>query len=500
MPVPLWDDVRFMVDTGSGLVEMATGGASDVMGTVDYRASLPPGFKNRVARPVRLNLKLDSSGEKYNPDHASALSGFVVGADCRFDVLYDSAWITQFRGIIDTIYPMAGESNEQTSSIRCLDYMDVVKHATVGPEVLVTSVTADTVINTLDNSLTPSPIATSYATGQSTFDYVGFLNDETVAKAFAKLTNSEGYPSAVYVKRDGTLVFEDRHTRRISNTSDFTLSGTMTKLKVVHSRPNVLTRIEITYHPAVVGGAPEILGEVTSNPITAPGQSRDIVVRYRDKDDKAVRTILGLDVVTVAADTDYTFHSSSDITHTRMNNFVTVVHTKGANSSNINVTNNHAAFDAFATKLEVRATAIRKYENVDAVASNASPATGDVTLKLDMPFTDEDLDFEHPDNLANWLLNTWGTQVGQIDSMTVTSGSDARTLMILTATIRDRVTLTATQTGLATDDFHINSIKMKLRQGGYSEATFGLERADAIPGWLLGTAGRGELGTNTYLG
>ena len=84
--------------------------------------------------------------------------------------------------------------------------------------------------------------------------------------------------------------------------------------------------------------------------------------------------------------------------------------------------------------------------------------------------------------------------------MTVTSGSDARTLMILTAEIGDRVTLTETQTGLAGEDFHINGIKMRLKRGGYSEATFGLERADTVPGWLLGTAGRGELGTNTFLG
>ncbi len=487
--MPRYQDLRVRVDLGAGLTALATGSATDAM-ELDIVRGFSTQFNRRVARVGYANVRLRNSSQKYSPDSASALAGFVTGADCDIQVQYGGTWYTLFAGIVDDILPASGVRGERTTVMRCVDHIDLLSRAKVGVDALETDVRANTLINTLVNAVY-TPSATDYETGQSVFGYVGFRHNASVLQAIADLCDSELFPACFYELQNGTLRFEDRHNRRLDTTVDWTLDGDMAGLGVSRRRRDIFSRVAVTNHPATVGASPEVLGAYTSAPRLDAGETKTFRIPYRDPDNEMVKSMLGTDVITVAATTDMTANAAADGTGADLTANIDIdTHDKGANASDVTLTNNGAT--AYITKLQVRGTAVRFY--TDEVAySDAVGAVANV-LELDGPFQDNLLVAQ---NWADWIASEWGGETSTVESLYVRPSNSDLMDFILQADVGDRAKLSETQTGISEGEFFLNSKSVRVPQPGYIEAEFELEWGEVAPLWVLGVS---LLGQGTYLG
>jgi hypothetical protein len=267
----------------------------------------------------------------------------------------------------------------------------------------------------------------------------------------------------------------------------------MSGLTIARRRSDIYSEIGVMIHPADVGTSNEVLGSVSTVLTVEPGKTRNIRVHYRDPDDIIIKEILGKDIVTVVVNTDIVIVDAEDAGSDISADF-TIVHTKGANASDITLTNNGAVV-GYVTTLQVRGTAIRFYEDLEFTTSTSAATRN--KLSLDHRFNDDE---SFARNQADWLANFIGAAFSNVTELIVRPGNDTLMQMILNADISDVVLLTESQTGLSDDRYFINRKKLLLREGGYAEAHFLVERADPTLGWVLGTVSRSELNQTTYTG
>lgn len=165
----------------------------------------------RLAKIGELSITLNNSGGWYSPGGASALSGWKKGIPAKMVITYD--------GIPQTFYykinniKINPDKSRQSVDLTLVDWMaDASEYPIINPALLQNS-RANTGISTLLTSMPVQPQSTSLQTGDNIFPtQFDSVRDNTKAYTeFAKLSLSE--LGQIYLKRDGTLVFESSSYR-----------------------------------------------------------------------------------------------------------------------------------------------------------------------------------------------------------------------------------------------------------------------------------------------
>lgn len=492
------------------------GGWTDITGDVRIADGVQWGYgirgsgpMDRVASTGALTFSLDNSASNsaglvgyYSPDHANARSGFEVGIQVRVRLTYAATPYTRFIGRVGAIVPMPGTSLERKTVVTAYDWMDEAARFKLTGLATQLSQRSDQLVQTIVSAMTTQPTSTSLATGLDTYEYaLDSSRDETTyaLSEFQKIAQSEaGY---VFVKGDGTLTFQSRHTRPAISTNAATFDNTMADLTVARSRDLIFNRVQAVAHPRRVDGSVVTLYTLQTVTSVLPGESVVIFGGYVDPNQQAAR-VGGFDMVAPVATTDYTMNTQADGGGSDLTGSFTVSASFGGNGHYTTFTNN-AASTGYITSFRVRGKGIYDYENAIVVSEDASSQStyGENVLAIDMPYQN---DPSVARGLADYIVNAYAQPKTYATSMRFLANlsSDHMTAAV-TIDPGTRVGIDEDVTGLVATSggydvgYFVQSVDCELSGAGILTVTVTVTPADAQPFWVLGTS---ALSVDTGLG
>lgn len=412
---------------------------------------------------------------------------------------------TRHRGRIDSVQPIAGIFERRTTKVESVDWMDDAARAKVSEIPVQLSKRADEIFETLLGSVPFEPDALEVDESPDTYQYaLDNTQDEksTVLSELQKLALSElGY---IYQKADGTVVFESRNRRAISEGSiaTFTDTAEITGIEIPVSRDDSLSRVQVITHPRFVDAAATTVLFRLDNPLQVGGQSEvTILGPYRDPNQEAAR-VGGTDMVTPVASTDYVANSQSDGAGSDKTASVALTVNFGGNGARVLIENSSTS-TVWITLLQLRGRGIYDYQTVvlEAVDDEAQISVG-TTATADMPYQD---DAALGEEIAIWLLSLYKDveKIAQSATVFVPRTDEALADRALAREISDRIDIVEQMTGFEvgpTGGHFIQSVSMTIDGRDNLSITWGLAPTSRQLFWLLEVPGRSELDQTTVLG
>jgi hypothetical protein len=478
---------------------------------------------DRIAETGTMTWAMDNSTSNsaglqgyYSPGHANARSGWDIGATLRLKLTHSGTTYYKFVGNLIDIQPDAGQYDRQAVVCQAVDWIDEAARARVKDISIATDKRADQLITTLvEDSVSKQPVATSFATGESTFKY-GFDNlldaQTTVLRGLADCVLSElGY---LYVKGNtstgGVLTFESRHTRPKYGAADATFDNTMVGLRVNRGRQDITNRIYVVVHPRTLDGSATVLYELTSTettPAINAGDTITLLAPFREVATRSYR-IAGTSIVTPASGVDWIANAASDGSSTVLTTSVAVSHaTTAANSVTFAITNN-AAVTAYMTTLQVRGVSLKDVtETVMSATDDGSSKTyGEVDSRVDMKYESRAGTFGQ--EIADWILNTSSTPRYVVNDFTIASNTNSTLLtQSLAREPGDKIAFSEAVTGItatgasgAQIGYFINGVRLIIDAGNVLTTSWVLVPVDRTSAWVLNQVGSSEMGLTTSLG
>lgn len=340
---------------------------------------------------------------------------------------------------------------------------------------------------------------TNFDTGISTFSYIG---DNTGGGA----TNANSLIRDLMLAEDGRFHwccresearFENRHADLGKTSSSYTLNQSSILSAQYVTDEDIINHITVHYEPRSVGAASSILWSSDSVPITIKsGDKRTIRARFRDPDNPGSR-VAAETVIPLVANTDYVVNSASDGSGTDKTTSVSANMTSDAQSASIDIKNNDSA-PVYATLLQVRGTPLTRYEaaSVTAIAAESiadyDHRFNDITVRL--------LDSEATaQSYANYMLTRFKESATRFQKVTLaTNLSTSLLTQALTRKIGDRITVADSHIGHSAD-YIIVGEEHKVTGRVLHTTSWILKPVSRAAGWVLGIAGKSELGETTYV-
>jgi hypothetical protein len=517
-----------MVSLDSTALELELGGVG--MGWTDVSADVRvedhvrgrrgifgSGPQDRVARPGQLTFSLNNAATNsgslvgyYSPDHANCRTGFDIGIRVRVRATYSGTPRTLFIGRLAQAVPTPGTKGTRKVLCTAYDWLEEAARYKLTDVATQLSKRSDECIQAILDAMPEAPVATSLATGKSTFEYaLDTARDESsfALAEFQKITASEA--GQLYLTAGGTLTFESRHTRPAIGSNQVTLDNSMTGLTVDRKRDLVLNRIQATVHPRRVDGSVVTLFTLRTKTLIRAGESADLFGGYVDPNQLASR-VGGTDMVTPVATTDYTMNSAEDGSGTDLTASFTVTMSAGFSSGGNGfyaTIANTGTTDGYVTFFRIRGKGIYDYENATLLAEDTSSQDtyGQNVLTLDLPYQNDPATGQL---IADYNLSLYGSARTYCTAVTFWAHeSSDHMLAALDRDISTRVGLVEDVTGItdvgpgSTDfGFFVNAVEWDLGPANRLQVTWTLAPADIFSYWLMGTAGASEIGVTTRLG
>ena len=487
---------------------------------IRFRYGIPgASLTDRVASPGALTFALNNSEKNsagllgyYAPGHANCRSGFALGINVQFRIVYAGTTYYKFVGRLAHIEPIAGQYESRLTLCVVYDWMDEASRAKLKRVALQESKRADEILTTITTAMVRQPVSTTFGTGRDTYVFALDHSPEEgggVLQEFQKIAQSE--VGNIYLKGDttggGRLCFESRTDRAAKNTNVATFDNLMFALSVSRDRDDIVSRLQVVTHPKRKDTAAVTVftlrdgNNVSVDTVITlgPGEIRKLVCPYTDPADRAKRIGAVSSTVNVpVATTDYLFNAAADGSSTDMTASLSVSASFAANVGFLTLTNTHPTDTGYVTFLQFRGLGI--YDEQDVIWEQTSAASeaayGEQVLTYDMPYQ-SDPDVGYGASLYFLaLLEGQQTTVGGIGIRG--NVSDALMLQALTREPGDRIGIAEAATGLATTTgFFIQSCEGIYSKGGILDMRWGLAPASASQFWLLGTAGASEVGQTT---
>lgn len=504
------------------------------------------GPTDRVARTGRLQYSLDNSTNNsaglagyYSPGHANARSGFATGIPVRIRFTYDGLTRTKFYGRIakDGIQPEPGPLGTRRTKVTALDWMNQASTHEIQLPAYTTNKRIDEVAPLIVANMPRSPLSTSYQTGADTFTSVfDTVREKTTAMSeFNKLAMSEwGY---IYVTQnddsDEVLVVEGRNSRStlgtaytqvplakadsgflIQENGDYLLQENDGKLILneaqdsdfyndTASNPEIsygkhlANYITMTTYPRAFSGSAVTVFETQNGISISAGDTRDVVVNFRDPDNKAVRVAV-TGVVTPVGTTDFKLGTSTAGTDNTLATALTLGTTSfGANAGSYSFTNS-GTVDGYLW-LQTRGTAVYLYDPIEYISQDATSQQnhGLQSLDVNMPYQ---TDPTTAALIGQFLASDLRDPRYEVDRYPFWANRDGDHMMsFLFLEIGARIRITETQTGFARDR-HIDGIAFEVHPNKRVKCTYMTRFISSTTTWQLGVEDHGELGVNTILG
>lgn len=473
---------------------------------------------DRVADTGYMTFALDNSASNsagslgyYTPGHTNCREGFGRYLPVRCQVTYNGTTQTKFYGRIadDGIYITTGTVGNRRSYVTVFDWMQYPASQELGLIPYSSNRVIGDVVGSVAAYMPVAPLTTDYETGFSHFDA---MYDPTGAglkglTELSRVANSElGY---VYVTRnasnDEVLRAENRHTRNeamFNEESIVTLDNSTVEGESEIGEP--ITTVTFKIYPRSEDTSLQILYS-SPNAIRIPASGTTTVTgRYRDPDNEA-SYVSAKNMQPLVENSDYIANSAEDGSGTNYSGSLTVTTTFGANSAEF-VLSNAATIDIYATTLQCRGIGLYSYTPVQVSAVGSAPTYpgggGQTTnpkiqeLYIDMRYQD---DPEEAQIIADYLLDKIDN-APEVKFRNVTFYANASaTLMdaFLRADIGSLVKIEESMSGASEDTYFINGIDFEIIPTNIIRCTWHLmwDVAPAAAYWILGVAGRSELGS-----
>lgn len=502
-----WDSGTF---TGVESWHDITADASAIEWTIGHSSG---DLSDRTAAPGTLSFYLDNSASnsfatlaKYSPpdywdvgyrvrlrmQHGGAYYGVPLYGAATYG---GETWC--IIGRIKSILPTAGTLSDRKARVTAGDFMDALSTKKVERLDIAQSIKSEAAAAAIIANLIVPPEATSYGTGQETFLYFGDdMKDErtTALAALDKIAKSEfGY---VYTKADGTFTFENRQARRNYTGWKRTFADAdWTNLDVSRDIEEVINRVEVATNPRAIGAAPETLWSL-QKAVAIPSSGTAVITgRYTDPNQQVAR-ISGMNMQTMVAGTHYDFASGetgSDLTAN-----ITITPDWGANTVEFTVVNN-VATPGYVSMLKAIGTAIRMYDPVINKATD-SDSQADYDLRLmqyDMPYQISTVTGQ---SIADAVLAAFKTPFYYIRSMSWVPDTASDLADAFDIGVGDGIKITSALHGISEKEVYVNGVRGRIINQNTVVFDYTLAFAFTGPAWMLGTAGKSELGATTYLG
>lgn len=459
--------------------------ADTISGSVRWSGGLRgAGPLDRIAVPGSLEMELDNSASnsagalgRYSPDHASRVSGWVIGAKIRITVssgAISRIWTYRIR----ELRPVSGLYGPRRVEVVARDYMDEFSSRKVSGLTIQTSKRGDQLLGTVVASMPFAPLSTNYDSGAFYFPYAFHdERDEDTAclTVLQKITQSE--LSYIYVDgnaTDGETLRYESHLTRFSNfTASGTISDSMVSLSIIHGKDNIYNKVKATTYPVNIDTDLSVIGKIPQEFSLEPGETKTIEIRYIDE--TTSRRISGEALQTPVAGIDYKMSSRPRDGGSDLNASLSVLPTTGANTMEA-VVSNSATVKGYINLLQVRGHKVTLYDKVESVQSGTASiaAYGERTLTYNMPYQNhsgfgEAAGIEILRRYQNPLSNVSGVRFYANRNTTLMT-------FALTFGIGTRVALSETVTGL-NSGFFINGFDFELLPGNILSVTWILERA-----------------------
>jgi hypothetical protein len=426
-----------------------------------------------------------------------------VAADAAITLVGRS--FTQFRGRIDSVAPIAGIYERRTARIEAVDWMDDAARAKTSEIAIQIDQRADEIFTALVESVPTQPDATDVDESPDTYAYALDSNQDessTVLGELQKLALSElGF---VYQQADGTVVFESRVRRAISEGIDDTFFDTreISGFEAPVARDDATSRVQVITHPRKVdAAATTVLFRLDSPLEVGAYASVTIHAPYRDPTQEASRAG-GTDMVTPVASTDYIANSAEDGSGSDLTAFITLTTTFAGNSAKI-VIDNASSSTAWITTLQLRGRGIYDYQQIVLEAEDDDAQTNvGTTVTLDMPYQD---DAVLGGEMAYWLLHLYKDAETLAGGTTVyiPRSDEELAARVLSREISDRIEIVEQMTGFvesARGGHFIQGVNLTIDERDNLTVTWGLAPANHQQFWILEEPGRSELDETTVLG
>lgn len=453
-------------------------------------------FQDRVASTGTMRFDMLNFEHKWSPDHPSHLIGFDIGTEVRLRVTYDVLDKVLWRGTIAGVIPAPGKRGQRVT-VNCVDYMNEAALAKLSGQPVVLNQRSDQVFDILVDAIRKPPDATFTNQGSDIYPYaLDNARDEAIAvlTEFQRLAMSElGF---IYVRGDGTLVYEGRRKRAVAGTPTIVFDDfNMESMNPTRQRDKVLNRVIVQSHPRRKDLANVTLFTLQNAPVIPANTSYTFQAPYRDPSQRATR----VGILPGSGSVTFAINSAADGTGTDITSLAVVSATYGGNAATVIITNN-SGLDGVLTSFNIVGKGLYDFETTLSVAADQDSIDqfGELSYTLDMPYQN---DTGVAGDAAAYVMAQNKDPATRLDSITVkASKSDEIMRKVLQAEISDRVSVTEAETGLTAIEFFINSVTITIGPGGWMTFTFILTPADISAYWTLDVDGLTELNRSTVLG
>lgn len=466
---------------------------------------------DRVASSGSMTFEM-KNGEKniggvlgyYTPGHANALGNFEIGKAVRVKITYGGVDYYPFHGTIREVRPAGGKYRTRRVRVRVVDWLaDAAEHK-LNLLAMSTGVRSDLLVSSVIGNMTKQPISSTREEGQTTFEYAGDgLRDEktTALAAIQRAVLSEfGY---AFVRPDttsgGRFVFEDRHSRVTNQTVEHTLTeADLIEINALRHDNQIINIVKAAAYPREISAAAtEVLYNMTKAMQISAEQTKTVVGRYRDPDQKSAR-ISGTEMVTPLVDTDYKFGSSEGAGVNDLNANLTVTATYGGNSVEYQLQNT-GGVSGYVNLLQARGKAIRMFDPQISIAQDSTSklAYGDRPLDMNLLYQDDPLEAQDFADITLGVYKDPATYVKLVEFFGNTNSTTMAAALQGKSSTRVQVSESMTATD---DEYFIDGVRMDISEKDNIRMGWALRLASSDAYWLVGTAGASEIGETTILG
>ncbi len=421
------------------------------------------------------------------------------------DVTLVERSFTRHRGRLDSVQPAAGIFERRTVGCESVDWIDDAARSKVAGLPVQLDKRADEIFTTLIGSVPFTPDAVEADMSPDTYSFaLDSAQDErsAVLSELQKLALSE--LGLIYQKADGTLVFESRNRRAVSEgvVDTFTDVSAISGFEAPVARDDSISRVQVITHPRKVDDDNNTVLFRLDNPLqVGANASVTILGPYRDPNQEAAR-VGGTDMRTPVASTDYAANSQPDGLGTDLTPFVKLTPSFGGNGAKVLIENGGSA-TAWLTLMQLRGRGIYDYQNIVLEAEDADAQINvGTTVTADMPYQDN---AALGGEIALWLLNLYQDAETLAESATVfiPRTDEALAERVLSREISDRIGIVERMTGFetgSTNGHFIQNVSLTIDSRDNLSVTWGLAPANRQQFWLLEVPGRSELDQTTALG
>lgn len=443
----------------------------------------------------------------YSPLHASVRAGWTFGTAIRVNFVYAAVTYTKFRGKVGVIDPEPGLYGRQTVRVVAYDGMRDLASADVRNVALQIGASESTLISAVLDSLdvNTQPVARSIDAGIDTYPYAFYDvggGEKALALVQKVCVNAFGLAA---MKGDGTFIFRSRSTRATS-ASSYTFADTMQAMTAPSSLEQVYNIVRVTIHPKTIdSAATTVLWAATGTPLSIPaGQSITVWADYRDPANTT--TLIGGTAVVnpLVAGTDYAGNAQADGLGANLTANLTVTVTPFASTAKVVIANTHASATVYlvdgagAAKLQIRGKGVYD-RGPQTYEASSTAGYGTQPLNIDLDYQS---DASIAQSYATYVQAQYKSLSSRVLTLTVAANtSDPFMTQVLAREPGDIVTVSETVTGLSNIEAVISGIEIEARGGGpWVTCTWSMAPAAPFKSWILGVAGRTELGQTTILG